>query len=284
MPADAISSSRRSTFLTALPPEIRNDICERLLVHKRPIKIARGQSEASTRTLLNVCRQLKNEFSPLYYANNVFTCQCTESDLDRKLDWTSSLIKWLQRIGMHNRGMLREIQIRLVNTRSLSKEDLFAFVRDQNVRIALEGIWLPLRVLQIRFQEHWLNQLELSEAILNEEHNDEVHALIENGSSLAKGPDLRIWKRDIYDPVIDKFSKPGKRQLSEFVCPANWRWYARSEASIQLCEAEEPVKAEEEKEGETGCLSGSIKVLVAKVRKGKGVVTRFRKWRDRQKD
>lgn len=185
---------------------------------------------------------------------------------------------------MHNRGTLREIQIRLVNTPSLSKEDLFAFLRDQNVRIALDRVWLPLRVLQIGFYEHWHTQLELSEAILDEEHNDKVHKLIENGSSLAKGPDLRIWKRDIYDPVIDRYSKPGKRQLSEWVCPANWRYHARPEISIQLCEIEEPAEVDEKTGGETGCLSGGIKVLVAKMRKLKGVVARIRKWRDRQKD
>ena len=272
---------RRSTFLTALPSEIRNDICERLLVHRGPIKITRGQSERSARVLLDVCRQLKAEFSGLYYHANTFTCQCTDSDLDRDIDSTNSLITWLQRIGGRNRGMLREVQIRIVNKRIFTKDDLFPFLLDQNVRLAREVGWLPLNVLRVRLEDEWLSQTDLSEMILKAEKQEEVDALERTGSSLPKGPDLLIWKRDIYDPVIDKFSTPGKRQLSEFVCPATWQYYARKEAESTSDTDISEAPAAAEKEVEAGCLSGGLKVLVAKMRKGKVVVARFR-WKRRR--
>lgn len=266
-----------SKFLTALPSEIRNDICERLLLHKRPIKITKGRSERHTRILLDVCRQLKDEFSALYYHGNIFTSICSSSDLDRELDSTSSLILWFRRIGPRNRSMLREVQMRIVNGRTQCKEDRFAFLRDQNVRISREVGWLPLSVLRVPLQHDWLTQLELSELILKEEKDEEVDALERTGSSLAKGPDLRLWKRETYDPVIDKYSKPNKRQLSEFVCPANWRYYAHSEAALSSDEG--LVEVQEEEADEKGCLSGGFKILIAKMRKGRMVVSGIRRKR-----
>lgn len=290
MESDAFRLRQRSTFL-ALPPEIRNDICERLLKSRRPIKVVKGQSEPKTRILLDICRQLKNEFSALYYSTNIFACQCTESDLDRQLDSTSSLISWMKRIGPSSRAMLREVQICLVSKRTFTKHDFFAFLRDQNVRLALEAGWLPLTVLRMRMEEQWLNQTELSEIIVLEEEAEEVLALDRTGSSLAKGPDLRTWKRDIWDPVIDKYSKPGKRPLSEFVCPANWRYYAKQEDPLSFSEQtsekgiETPAENDAEEEAETGCIFGSVKVWAAKlrkVRKCRVVVARIRRRRSQK--
>lgn len=270
-------AGRPSTFLTALPSEIRNNICERLLIHKRPIKIDRGQSERDARILLDVCRQLKDEFSALFYHGNTFTSVCSSSDLDRQPDSTTSLILWLRRIGPRNRSMLREIQMRIVNGRYYSKENRFAFLRDQNVRIALEVGWLPLNVLRIAVQHDWLTQVEVSELIVKEEKDEEVDVLERTGSSLARGPDMRMWKRETYDAVIDKYSKPDKRQLSEFVCPATWRYYARSQAERSSDELSVDVR--EEEIDEKGCLSGGFKILIAKVRKGKTVVSDIRRRR-----
>lgn len=270
MDPSSSSNQQRSAFLTALPPEIRNDICERLLLYGRPIKITRGQSERSTRVLLDVCRQLKAEFSGLYYSRNTFTCLCTDADIDQELDAITGLIIWLRRIGARNRGMLRDIQLPLVQKQSLSKVDLLTILRDQNVRLARDVGWMPLCVIHISFDDQWLNQLELSELIVKEEYEEEVDVLEQTGGSLAKGPDLRMWKRDIYDPVIDKYGEPGKRPLSEFVCPATWQYHARRD---------EPSRPLVEKEGEAGCLSGGLRLFVAKFRNGKKVVARL--WKRR---
>lgn len=270
-----------STLLTALPPEIRNDICERVLIHRRPIKITRGQSERSTRILLDVCRQLKAEFSNLYYNRNIFTCQCMDADLDRGVDSTNSLILWLQRIGARNRGMLREVQIRIVNRRTFNKDDLFPFLRDQNVRLSREVGWLPLSLLRVRLEDEWLSQPELSELIVKNEIEEEIDALDHTGSSLPKGPDILVWKRDVFDPVIDKYSRPGGRRLSEFVCPATWRYHARLDDSS---DADADVVEVAEEGADAGCLSGGLKVLVAKVRRGKGVVTKLRRRHGRREN
>lgn len=234
--------------------------------------------------LLDVCRQLKAEFSCLYYHNNIFTCQCTESDLDRELSSTDSLIRWLKRIGPRNRGMLREIQMRILSQRSFHKDELFGFLRNQNVRISREVGWVPLSVLRVRLDLHWLTQLELNELILKKLIRKEIEALESTGSSVPKGPDLIVWKRGFYDPVIDKYSKPGKRQLSEFVCPATWQYYARAEvySNSDKDSTDVPI-IELESEAEAGCLSGGLRVLVAKVRRGKGVVAKFRRKRGRRK-
>lgn len=253
-----------------MPPEIRNDICERLLLYRRPIKIIRGQSEPSTRVLLDVCRQLKAEFSSLYYNRNTFTCMCTEADRDQELDAITGLIIWLRRIGARNRGMLRDIQLPLIKEGALSNVDLLAILRDQNVRLAREVGWMSLSVVHVRIGDEWLSQLELSELIVEEEHEEEIQVLEQTGGSLAKGPDLRVWKRDSYDTAIDKYSKPGKRPLSEFVCPATWQYHAHRDGLS---------RPSVEKEGEAGCLSGELKMFVAKVRNGKKVVSRFRKKR-----
>lgn len=175
--------------------------------------------------------------------------------------------------------MLREIQIRVISKRTFDKKDLLPFLRDQNVRLAKDGVWLPLHILRARFEEDWLNQEELSELIVKYEVEEEIDRLERSGSSLPKGPDLIVLKRDIWDPVIDKYSKPGKRQLSEFVCPANWQYYAREEASSSSNKLLEEVVVLAEDDPESGCFGNGFRLLVAKVRNGKTRLARFRKRR-----
>ena len=154
-------------------------------------------------------------------------------------------------------------------------DDCLLFLRDQNVRIVLEVGWVPLSILRVPFQHDWLTQVELSELMVKEEKDDEIYALERTGSSLEKGPDVRLWKRQTYDHVIDKYSKPDKRQLSDFVCPATWRYYAQFEE--RLSSDEGSVENSGEEAAEKGCLSGGFKILIAKVRKGKTVVSGIRR-------
>lgn len=270
-----------SSPFIALPPEIRNDICERLLVHRHPIKITKGRSERRTRILLDVCRQLRAEYSSLYYHRNTFTFQCWGADLDREVESTCNLVLWLYRIGAQNRGMLQRIQIRNISRdRTFNKDDLFVFLRDQNVCLARETVWLPLSVLRVRFEEDWLAQLELGELIQEEEQREIISALITTGTHLRKGPDIMVWKRDIWDPIIDAHCKPGDQQLSEFVCPATWRYHTRAASVLSAGATVVPFRdSDPEADGceAQGCLSGGLKILMAKMRKSKGVVMRMRR-------
>ena len=218
--------TQRNTFLD-LPAELKNTICEQVLVHKRPIKISLGQSERQCRALLDVCRQLKSEYSRLYYSANTFTHVCWEKDLTGSMRSTTSLISWLQRIGPVNRSSLRELQIRTPSRgKDIETVDLFSFVRDQNARILREVGWIPLSVLRVRLDEQWLDQCELEARIILKKYEEEIVALYQHGTNPRKGPDIRFWKSDVYDPVVDASVVEGDRRLSEWVCPAIWRYYA----------------------------------------------------------
>lgn len=170
--------------------------------------------------------------------------------------------------------MLREIQIRMVNKRTFTQDELFPFLRDQNVRLAKEVGWLPLSVLRVCVQDEWLNQLELSELMLKLEVEGELERLEQHGSSTPKGPDILVWKRDFFDPVIDQYSKPGGRRLSEYVCPATWRYHAQTDSSLGQ---EEDVTVHRKKGKEIGCWSGGFKTLVSKVRRSKAAVAKLRR-------
>ena len=63
--------------LLALPPELRNVIYEHTLISDEPIQIHRTHSAetitpTSPHPLLHVCRQIRNEASPIYYSGNIF--------------------------------------------------------------------------------------------------------------------------------------------------------------------------------------------------------------------
>ena len=263
----------RNSFLD-LPPELKNTICEQVLVHRRPIKISLGQSERQCRALLDVCRQLKSEYRRLYYSANTFTHVCWEKDLTGSLLSTTSLISWLQRIGPLARSSLREIQIRSPSSgKDVETADLFSFVRDQNARILCQVGWLPLSVLKVRLDGEWVDQCELETMIVLKKYEEEIVALYQHCANPRKGPDVRFWKNDVYDPVVDAFVAEGDRRLSEWVCPAIWRYYA--------CPVEEAVVEDEVKKTSRWRRAFVVKGWRRKrlSQSLKGLATGLRKWR-----
>lgn len=85
-----------------LPAELRNHIYDLALVDAGRIEVNRNLSTHwNPPPLLQACRQLRNEASPVYYGNNTFTIE----------HWNAlkALETWLRAIGPDARGFLRKI-------------------------------------------------------------------------------------------------------------------------------------------------------------------------------
>ena len=92
-----------SSFVTRLPPELRNRIYRLILVANEPINIVESEIKYYT-ALLKTCRQLRSEASQIFFAENRF---CAAFAVDAKV----TAVDWLSSIGRKQAGQITALSI-----------------------------------------------------------------------------------------------------------------------------------------------------------------------------
>ena len=87
-----------------LPPELRNQVYEYVLIGTEPLKVSDEARTAVQPPLTMVSRSIRMESLPIFYAHNKFMALVVQGDTVRAYDWLYS-------IGTKNAGNLRSLEI-----------------------------------------------------------------------------------------------------------------------------------------------------------------------------
>lgn len=164
-----LSSSRTSSPLLDLPPELRNWIYEAVLLSPSPIIVARPPlfKDWKPNPLLHTCRQIRNEASQMYWALNTFTPNSV-TNIHRR-------VQWLAMIGPQQYRMIRKIYLNdeYYMRESKAVHDIRTYCNTlANIRIRLaptifyvhawvdglrDPVWLNMRdMVFLRQNENWI--------------------------------------------------------------------------------------------------------------------------------
>lgn len=183
-----LTTWQRSSAFLDLPPEIRNRIYELILIQPQEVRIIAGHDCSSTRAVLCACRQTHKEATAIYYMRNTFGLETPQWFFSRHLNF------WLRRIGGRKRAMLRDLRIWLVGESQLIMADKLSFLKEQNAKLANDGLWLPLEVLRIRVNSEYLHYYDL-EVLAGEDCFKDVDGDYDPYRGYPrKGPCIREWK------------------------------------------------------------------------------------------
>ncbi|KAF2773401.1 hypothetical protein EJ03DRAFT_131248 [Teratosphaeria nubilosa] len=150
--------------LLDLPPELWSNICKLAVLSEDTIvfELAKPRSQnqiaVGQPSITQVCRLLRAEALPLFYALNVFRVQ----DEDDGTEASSRLQCWLRGIGLKNRGYLRKVEVFAPYDITDSKE-FFAIGAEEDGNVKLE---LELVKLEVRPDKH---------GVVREERTYDVH-------------------------------------------------------------------------------------------------------------
>ncbi|KAK3707357.1 hypothetical protein LTR37_012201 [Vermiconidia calcicola] len=97
----ATSTAAKVCRLTILPAELRNVIYRHVLLSEHSIDIAAARSKSS---LLETCKQIRQEASSMFYSENTFVWQATDGNCN-------GLISWLAAIGPESAASIPQLKI-----------------------------------------------------------------------------------------------------------------------------------------------------------------------------
>jgi len=100
----AVEIIQQDSPLLDLPAELRDDIDQRVICTSEPA-VSLLDLKRMPRTLLHVCRQIRDEASPIYYGRalkNSIDCSSPEH----------GVIRYLRKIGIANCALIRRLELR----------------------------------------------------------------------------------------------------------------------------------------------------------------------------
>ena len=182
----------RASPLLDLPSEIRNRICELVLVQKGPVKIVDGWSPSGLWALLVTCRQIREEASGFFYNGNIFGHHSGDYQATPDNSSVASLASWLKKIGPRNRAVLREIHVWPTKNKDMTLEEKRMFLETHCAVLARYGMWLDPSIVRIRVEAQ---HLSLPDLIVLTEPEEKIENGYATGPEDFKGPHIRRWGR-----------------------------------------------------------------------------------------
>ncbi|KAK5121500.1 hypothetical protein LTR85_005333 [Meristemomyces frigidus] len=153
------TSSRTTSPLLDLPPELRNWIYEAILIEPDPITVARPPlfRDWAAHPLLHTCRLIRNEASQIYWSSNTFVPDSV-ADIDRMVAWLVMIgprqYHMMRKMFLNDRYYLRETKAKMA-IRAYSNSLVYA-----GIHIAQKVFYIHAFVDSLR-EPIWLNMPDM---------------------------------------------------------------------------------------------------------------------------